>query len=320
MKKVINLSQLAEKLKSQDSLALFCHIRPDGDCLGSALALCLALKSLGKKATVFCDDLIPERFAFLPVTAQVKNQLDGQYSAFVAVDCGDLTRLGNFANQFIEHKNTFNIDHHISNVHYAKCNYINCLPSNAQNVYDIICQLKVKITSEIANLLAMGIMTDTGNFRHKNVTPETFYTAGKLVELGADINTIYYHMFTAQSKNRAKLFGTVMQKIRYFHDGRFAIATVSLFDLENCSAKPDETEGFIDFVMGITGVEVGACILQIQENKFKISFRSKSANVNAVASDFGGGGHVLASGCQIFGEYEEVVDKIVFSVGRQLPE
>jgi phosphoesterase RecJ-like protein len=187
-------------------------------------------------------------------------------------------------------------------------------------VLELIDELGVEICADMANLLAMGIMTDTGNFRHKNVTENTLYSAGKMVEKGADLNNIYYHMFSAQTKNRAKLFGKTMQNIRYFFDGRFAVATVKLEDFDACNAEQSETEGFIDFVMGIIGVEIGACVMETQKNKFKISFRSKSADVNAVAGYFGGGGHTLASGCQIHGDYEEVIDKITFAVKRELPD
>lgn len=315
---MISLSELSSKLKNENSIALFCHIRPDGDSIGSAVALCLALRSLGKKADVFCDDLIPSRFFFLNAVRSVKNTLDEVYSAFVAIDCADVSRLGSFQQAFCEHKNTFNIDHHVSNDRYAKNNYVVELSSNCENVFNLINQMGVEINQEIADLLAMGVMTDTGNFRHKNVTPNTLFTAAKLVELGANLNEIYYHMFSAQTPARAKLFGTVMSKLRYFLDGRFVVATVKAEDIEKCSAKPDETEGFIDFVMGIIGVEVGACVLETGKNKYKISFRSKRADVNAVAATFGGGGHTLASGCQIQGEYEDVIDKIRFAVSQHL--
>ena len=162
-------------------------------------------------------------------------------------------------------------------------------------------------------------MTDTGNFKHKNVSSETLLVASKLLEKGADINYIVYKMFTEQSKERAKLFGLVSSKIRYFLDDRFAVMTVSSEMLKDSNARPDETEGFIDFLMGVKSVEVGACVLEMAKNKYKISFRSKGTDVNAVANVFGGGGHVLASGCQIQGEYEEVVDKIRFAVSRELP-
>ena len=111
-----------------------------------------------------------------------------------------------------------------------------------------------------------------------------------------------------------------MSKIRYFLDDRFAVATIRLSDLTQTNARPEETEGLVDFIMGIETVEVGACIMELENNKFKISFRSKGADVNAVASTFGGGGHILASGCQISGDYEEVVDRITFAVSRYIED
>ena len=317
---MIGLSELSSKLKQEKSVALFCHIRPDGDTLGSALALSNALKNLGIRAQVFCDDVVPSRFFFLDAVKTVKRELDGEYSAFLAIDCADSSRLGNFYDAFVKHKNTYSIDHHVSNTRYAKVNYVFDNSSNCENVLSLIEELGVDIDKETATLLLMGIMTDTGNFKHKNVSANTMHSAGKMVEKGADVNSVHYYMFTKQSKERAKLFGQTMSKLRYFLDDRFAVATVRLNDLKDANALPEETEGFIDFVMGIETVEVGACIMELEKNKFKISFRSKGADVNAVAGTFGGGGHILASGCQISGEYEEVIDKITFAVSRYIED
>lgn len=315
---MISISNLCEKLKGEKRVALICHVRPDGDSFGSALALKFSLETLGILAEVVCDDTVPSRFLFLNEIREVKNVLSGEYSALIAVDCADINRTGGFAEQFLAHKNTYNIDHHVSNTRYAKTNYVVDTASNSENILNIITELKVPLNKSIANLLAMGVMTDTGNFHHKNVTENTMLATARLVGAGADLNLIYFYMFTAQSKERAKLFGLTMSKIRYFHDGRLAMATVTQKDIELACAKPDETEGFIDFVMGILGVEVGVCLMEMSKNKYKVSFRSKSSDVNAVAGTFGGGGHTLASGCQIQGEYEEVVDRLQFAVSRVL--
>ncbi len=317
---MISLIELANKLKSEKRVALICHVRPDGDSLGSALALKLALCSEKVEAEVVCDDLVPSRFFFLEQTQTVKRSLDGEYSALIAIDCADLTRLGKLAEQFNKHPNTIVIDHHVSNNRYAKINYVLDVASNCENMFNLIKQSGMKLDKQTADLLMMGVMTDTGCFKHKNVTEETFRVASELKALGADVNLIYYHMFSAQTKERAMLFGITMQKLRYFLSGKFVVATIMLSDLEKSGAKQDETEGFIDFIMGIKGVEIGACIMETAKNKFKISFRSHEVDVNAVAGRFGGGGHSLASGCQISGEYEEVVDKITFAVSRELPE
>ncbi len=317
---MISLSELSSKLKKETKVALFCHVRPDGDTLGSALALSLALNNLGVKADVYCDDTVPARFFFLKSAEKVKKEFNGEYSALIAIDSADLNRIGVYSDIFAKHKNTYCIDHHISNPRYAKYNYVLDSASNCENVLALIEQLGANIDEDIANLLAMGILTDTGNFKHRNVNANTLLSTAKLVEKGANLNEISFHMFTKQTKERAKLFGLTMSKIRYFLDDRFAVALVSASDLEQSKAQKDETEGFIDFIMGIDTVKVGACVLEMAKNKYKISFRSKGPDVSAIASAFGGGGHILASGCQIQGEYEEVVDKIRFEVSKYIED
>ncbi len=315
-----NLKTIAEKLKTEKSVAIFCHVRPDGDTIGSALGLKLALISLGKTAKVFCADVIPERFFYMDGAKEISTVFSGEYTAHFGVDCSDETRMGDLGLDFLKRSNTYNVDHHVSNLKYARHNCVIDNASNCENILALIKELGVEITPSIATALATGIITDTGNFKHKNVTAKTLYSAGELREKGADLNKIIYHMFTEQSKERAKLFGLVMSKLRYLLDGRLVIASILKPDFEKSGARPDETEGFIDFIMGVKGVEVGVSIMQTGESKYKCSFRSKSADVNAVASKFGGGGHILASGCQMQGEYEEVIDDIRYAVSQYLPD
>lgn len=317
---MINLKSLAEKLKTEKSVAIFCHMRPDGDAIGSALALYHALISLGKRADVYCSDAIPTRFSYLDGVDNFSSSVFGDYSCFVAVDSADINRLGDLGSVFLKKNNTYNVDHHISNTAYARYNSVIDSASNCENIFELIKYLNADITPAIANALATGVITDTGNFKHKSVTPKTLLVASELKKADADFNQIIYRMFNEQTKERAKLFGLVMSKIRYLLDGKLAVASVLQSDLESSGALPDETEGFIDFVMGIKGVEVGVCIMQIGRDKYKCSLRSKTVDVNAVASRFGGGGHILASGCQIQGEYEEVVDDIRYAVKQQIPE
>lgn len=315
-----SITSIAKNLFAKRSVALFCHMRPDGDCLGSAIAFALALKNEGVFADVYCSDSVPEKYSYLKGASEVKTELKAGkvYDAYVAIDCADVSRIGRFGDLFLCGNSTYNIDHHVSNAYYAKKNYVKDRAANAENVYEILVAAGAEITQDIANALATGIVTDTGNFRHKNVTPETLSIAAALVEKGADLNGIYFNCFAAQSKARAKLYGLVMSKIRYFYDDRIAVISVRDEDLTACGAKSEETEGFIDFIMGICGVEIGIAVMQAEKDAYKISLRSTGADVNAVASTFGGGGHVLASGCRINGEYEEVVDKITFAASRYL--
>ncbi len=314
---MIDILSFAKKLFSEKSVALICHVRPDGDTIGSTCALMRALLSVGVDAEAFCADEIPTRFFFLEETKNIKNHLsEKEFTAFVAVDCADITRLGTFASKFSKSKNTYVIDHHVSNNRYANINYVVDNASNCENVYNLLKSLSIFIDKETANLLALGIVTDTGGFKHKNVTDSTLSIASDLVKLGADLNAISYNMFSKQSKERALLFAKTMSKIQYYHNNRVAIATVRYEDFSLTGANQDETEGFIDFVLGIDSVEIAICIMETEKKKFKISFRSKGPNVNELASRFGGGGHVLASGCKINGAYEEVLDKLQFTAGQ----
>ncbi len=317
---MIEVNQLAKRLLNETKVAVICHIRPDGDAIGSVLGLTRALNIMGVEAYAYCSDPIPNRFLFLEGASQIQSEIKGRFSAYVAVDCAEKGRLGAFGDLFSKTSNCYNIDHHVSNTNYAHVNYVGDKPSNCENVFELIKAFECEIDAPLANILATGIMTDTGNLTHKGVLSSTYTVMGELLSLGADINDIHYRMFSAQSKNRAELFGRVMSKIRYFFDGRFAVASVFQKDIEDTGAKRDETEGFIDFVMGIDGVLVGACIMEMGRGIYKISLRSKGADVNQVAGRFGGGGHKLASGCQIQGDYEEVVDKLRYTVIQYIDE
>jgi len=315
----MKLKEFWGKLKKEKSIAIFIHARPDGDCIGSAFGLKHYLKLfLTQKVEVFCDDDIPEKFAFLMKDEVIHKDFFGEYSAYLSLDCASETRMGKFADIFSAFPNTYNLDHHVSNTNFAKYNCVIDNSSNSENVFNLMKSGIMVIDEAGANFLMMGIMTDTGNFKHSDVTDKTLSAASTLIKFGADITTINYNVFEKQSRERALLYGKTMSKIRYLLDGRFATITVTLKDLEESGAKSSETEGFIDFLMGIDGVEVGACLLETEKDVFKISFRSRKADVSAVAGAFGGGGHVLASGCKIKGEYEEVIDKIRYAVSQHL--
>lgn len=314
--------QICRQLKSTMSVAVFCHARPDGDALGGALALCLALRNAGKSAVMCCEDLPPEKFSYISAMKEVQRVLptETEYDTFISVDCADITRMGVFADIYKSFpKITVNLDHHISNTGFGKLNYVVNCPASCEILTEILIQSGFEITEEIANLLMLGLITDSGNFTHLDVTPKTFETAAKLRSFGADITKINYNMFARQSKERAILYGRVMNKIRFALDDRLAFIVTTLEDLRETGADKSVTEGFVDFPLTIDGVEVSIALMEVKKRQYKASLRSKGkVNVNAVASAFGGGGHVLASGCMLFGEYEEVVEKLSYAVFQNL--
>ena len=147
----------------------------------------------------------------------------------------------------------------------------------------------------------------------------TFLVASQLKKHGANVHFIHYNLYSKQPKQRAILYGKVLSKIRFALEDKLSIITVSLADMQNSGANKSMTEGFVDFGLTIDGVEVSAAIMEVKSNQYKVSLRSKgTVNVNAVASTFGGGGHVLASGCMLFGEYEEVIEKLTYAVYQNL--
>lgn len=310
-----------DALKKAKKVAIFCHTRPDGDALGGILALQLALENEGKTARAFCDEPPAEKFSFLPAMQKVKTTYsDCGFDLMVAIDCADVTRLGVFAGAFRKFKGaTLNIDHHISNTKYAKENFVCECPASCQILTNLLSDGGFEITEEIANLLALGLITDSGNFTHSDVTEETFRCAARLKACGADFNKINYETYSRQPRARADLYGRVMSKIRYEHDGRFAYIVITQKDMTETGADKSLTEGFVDFPLSVDGVEVSAAIMEFKENQYKVSLRSKGkVNVNSIASSFGGGGHVLASGCMLFGSLEEVIDKLTYAVYQNL--
>lgn len=316
------IAEIAEQLNKIESAAIFCHARPDGDALGAGLALYCALRNAGKSVIMCCEDLPPEKFNFIPVMSEVKRGLPTKqrYDTFISVDCADVTRMGLFAETFAGFSGTtVNIDHHISNKGFAKYNYVYECPASCELLTYIILEAGFEITEEIAQLLMLGLITDSGNFTHRDVSQKTFNTAAILREKGADVTLINYNMYSRQPKVRALLYGKVMNNIRFALDDKLTFILTSQELLKETGADKSVTEGFVDFPLTIDGVEVSVSMLEVKKRQYKISLRSKGAvNVNAVAATFGGGGHILASGCMLTGELEEVIEKITYAVYQNL--
>ena len=317
-----SIAEICEKLKEAVNIAVFCHTRPDGDALGAGMALTCALNNAGKFAVMCCDDKIPEKYGFLNKMSEVKAKLPGdvKFDTFICVDCADVNRIGSFSNSFTSFSGIkINIDHHISNKKFADFNCVEECPATCQLLAQIFTQAGFEIDREIADLLMLGLVTDSGNFIHNDVTDKTFETAALLRKCGADVNQINYQMFSRQTKFRALLFGKVINGMRFALDDRLAFIIVPLDSFGKTGVDSSVTEGFVDFPLTIDGVEVAVSLLEVKKRQYKISLRSKGkVNVNAVAATFGGGGHVLACGCMLSGELEEVIDKVSYAVYQNL--
>ena len=314
----MNLIDVAIELKKSSKILIFCHNRPDGDTLGCAFALKHALEQVdGKIADVVCAQTVPEKYVPLDFIGKtyLPNEITRSYDCHIAVDCASEIMLGDSYGIFIRNENTINVDHHVSNERYAKLNYVENKASCCEIMYGLVSYLGRELSENVVNSLLLGVVTDTGNFMHNNVTKSTLQTASELVGLGASLNRISYAMFKNQPIQRAKLYAHVINNMRFFEDGKISIISIFKSDFEKFYATQDMTEGFIDFPLSIEGVMVAVSIMESKLNTYKVSFRSKgNFNVNKVAAEFGGGGHVNASGCVVCGFYEDVKDKILRAI------
>ncbi len=318
-----DLQQIAKRITSAKRVLILTHMRPDGDAYGSALALYTALKRINIPVQVCDESSVPSNLTFLSGVEQVEKKPQGEYDLVIALDCSDEQRLGGLEECFLAAKrkniDTVNIDHHISNTRFAKYNFVRECAANCMNVATLISYMGIPLDKQIAEYLLVGLLTDSGNFSHDDVGEEAFLLAAKLVAAGADVCYYNYHLFKKQPKERAALFGSVMSGIRYYRDGRFAAIVVSQERMEKAGADQGMTEGFVDFPLNVEGVEVAAALLEIRKGQYKISLRSKTyANVNQIAGVYGGGGHIRAAGCMLFGELEEVLDKLSYTVSQYL--
>jgi phosphoesterase RecJ-like protein len=317
------LEEIAKRIQRAKRVAIFTHMRPDGDAFGSSLALSAALDFLGIENEVCVESEIPSNLAFIKGIEKVKKAPTPEYDLWVSVDCSDVQRFGALTDEFFRAQkkkiDTVNIDHHISNPLFAKYNFVRECSSNCMNVAKLIKYLGAPFDKKTAEYLMIGLLTDSGNFAHDDVNEETFLLAAELVKAGVDIRYYHYTLFKKQPKARAALHALTMSGMRYFHGNRFAMIIITQENMKKCGADHGMTEGFVDFPLSVDGVEIAASVMEIKPRQYKISLRSKEyADVNKVAGVFGGGGHVRAAGCMLFGELEEVVDRLSFVVSQYL--
>jgi len=318
----VTLQEIAQKLKKAKKVALFTHMRPDGDAYGSTLALACALDRLGIPCSVCNESEVPSNLTFLTGLDRIKKAPDGDEDLYLAMDSADGARLGALTEVFLAFSkkgDTINVDHHVSNTRYAKYNYVNTCSANCMNSFHLIEALGVALDKEIAQYLLVGLLTDSGNFSHDDVTEETLAIGSKLVGAGADICQLQYQLFKRQPKARAALYAHVMSRMRYAHDDRFAFIVIDRATMDELGADNGMTEGFVDFPLNVETVEIAASLLEMRKGQYKVSLRSKKyADVNKLAGVYGGGGHVRAAGFMLYGDLEEVVDKLSYTVSQYL--
>lgn len=306
--------EIGRLIKEEDNFAIASHTSPDGDSMGSMLGLYNTLKSIGKKVDLFIDDVLPDKYSFLPGFQDIKTpEKAGQYSCFFVLDCGDEERLGQASNIISSSKRVINIDHHISNKLFG---HLNIVDSNASSTGEMIYQiLKIngfEISKDTAECLYTSMLTDTGGFRYSNTTSMTFSIAGDLINTGIDFTEINSLIFDKKSISQVKLMSKVTSTLEMYVDGKVSMINVTREMLNECGAKDEDAEELVNIAREIDGVEVAVFIKEKEEEKYKISLRSKHyVDVRKIAETFGGGGHIRAAGCTIIGSLDDVKEKLI---------
>ena len=316
MSKNCTLEEIAALLLAQDKLVLCPHVSPDGDALGSTLALKMALEKAGKKVMVMVDDDVPKAFGFLPQIDCFEKPADGEVveaDLLVVLDASSLDRIGKVA-QAVKAKAVANIDHHISNTQFADYLYLN---TEAAATAEILCNLVEKLgimpDKDLATCLYTGIYTDCGSFRYANTTPGTMRAAAKLLEYGARPNEISDALGTNTRAN-IEMLGKVLQTLAFYNDGKISTLEINsdLYD------KDVNTDNFISFARYIEGVDVAVLFKAVEPAVTRVSMRSQDTDVAAIALSFGGGGHVRAAGCTVELPLEQAKAKVLEAIGKAL--
>lgn len=303
----MSLNNVVATIRERQSFVLTSHARPDGDAIGSQIALGLALEAIGKTVRWVNHDLAPQPYRDFPAVdrIEVAPAFTGDADAVIVMECNTLGRPEVAA---LEGRFVINIDHHGGNTMYGDVNWFDeSACAVCEMAAEIIDALGVKWTPAIATHLYLGISTDTGSFRHANITPRTFEICRRIAETGVNPAVLARQIYDSFSVGRVKLTGDMLHAMELHHNNRFAILYYDDELLKTCGATTDDTDGLVNIPLGAKDVQAVALIKKQTAGEFRVSLRSKGdVDVRAIAEKYNGGGHRNAAGCNIPGTLEAV--------------
>lgn len=328
-KDIAAIKRVADVIDSSDSFIITCHVRPDGDAMGSILALGLALKDAGRDAIIYTEEPIPRRLAFLPGSELVVNHLSSLPEKFmlVVLDCNEPTRIGNHSDELLDKSSGVVIlDHHLTNGSdwngKISASYIEPgIFATGAIVYWLIEELGWPVSEAVASNIYTAILSDTGCFRHSNTTEAAFLMAAKMVGYGVKPHKIANNLYENYSIARQKLLGISLKTLELRGYGRIGIMQVTPEMFRICGANESDTDDFVSYVRAIDTVEVAIFIKETHEGQTYVSMRSKSFyNVAELAQEFGGGGHFHAAGFHMSASASEVRGLLLKRLAQDLVE
>jgi bifunctional oligoribonuclease and PAP phosphatase NrnA len=313
-------------IRSQGRFLLLTHVRPDGDALGSQLAMANLLEQLGKQARVVIGSRFPERYHFMDPGNRIEKYVNSsdcfeKSDAIIVLDTGTWNQLGDCGTAMKKRAvPKFVIDHHLTQDDLDAIRHVDVqAEATGRLVYEAFEKLGKTPSPEAATAMFIAVAMDTGWFRHSNMRPDTFALAEKLMIAGAKPESIFEQLYERNSLGRMRLNGRILDRLRLVHDGKIACTEVYLSDYAETGSVPADTEDFVQQTRTIAGVEVGLLLIEQMDGQIKVSFRSREkVNVAELAKNYGGGGHARAAGATVPGPIAAARDAMIAAVAEAL--
>ena len=315
------IAQIADAIRARRRFVVVSHARPDGDAIGSQVAMALALRALGKDVRMVAHDPAPQQMRDFPAVADIQllDHLDDPGDAVIFMECGDVRRPGVSG---LDKGFVINIDHHPGNTMYGAMNCIDLTAAACgEMVFDLIAALGVPISVEMATHIYLAILTDTGSFHHSNITPRTFEICRQTVEAGVNPAIMARRVYDSNSFGKLKLIGALLDQMLLVDEGRLAIMRMDDAMLEACGCTNNDTEGIINLPLTAREIQAVVFFKTSGADGVRVSMRSKyDVDVRMVASAFGGGGHKNAAGFTVPDRLSDIQDRVVERLIRAVHE
>jgi phosphoesterase RecJ-like protein len=322
MSRVPELSAILGEIRVRQRFVISSHARPDGDSIGSQLAMAYALKALGKDVTIVNKDPAPGPLQTFPGVRDIRiaPSVEGNFDAAIIMECGDLGRTGVTG---LDRYFVINIDHHPGNSGYGQINWFDASAAACgEMVFDLVLALGVPLSREIATHVYLAILTDTGSFHYSSISPRTFEICRQTLEAGVDPVLVARNVYDSNNMGRLKLFGSVLSAMQIDGSGQIAIVYLDHEMARAAGGTYEDTEGLINLPLTVKEIQAVVFFKQIEGEEYRVSMRSKGdIDIGAVAKEFAGGGHKNAAGCTVSGAIDALqktfIEKIERAIERQ---
>ena len=315
MKNAPELARIAEAIRARQRFVMSSHARPDGDAIGSQLAMAYALRALGKEVHVVnADPAPPPLQAFPGVTdIEIAMTVEGDFDAAIIMECGDLGRTGVAG---LDRFFVINIDHHPGNTEYGQVNWFDpAAAACGEMVFDLVLALGVPLSREIATHVYLAILTDTGSFHYSSISPRTFDICRQALEAGVDPVSVARNVYDSNHMGRLRLFGSVLGGMQVDESGRIAVVYLNHTMAREAGGTYEDTDGLINLPLTVKDIQAVIFFKEVQGDEYRVSMRSKGAiDIAAVAKAYGGGGHKNAAGCSATGPLDSLRQAFVQKV------